>query len=256
MRNSSLYVCSVIGIALAVLLALSAVADPRSALSYFGAVDPSRFEDPVSEEGLVSGDCAWVDKKFETFAGVRVSARVTKQPVWKIEFGEIRAVNIHEAIPSAGVSDSKPYVLVHLDINEKAQSRIDALGKVRCGSFVMLQQGGRDLDFAPVVGLGPGVLPGGSFGSREEAERFYDAIGERVSYFELSGENRAYWQSRNEELVEIAVWYAKCDPDHLKSLGDGLYEHIMTTPLLRQRSERSNCEVSPPQVPLSQNPPE
>ncbi len=256
MRKSSLFVCALIGTALAALLALSAVADRRSALSYFGAVDPSRFEDPVSEEGPVSDDCAWVDKKFETFAGVRVSARVTKQPLWKIEFGEIRAVNIHEAIPSPWVSGSKPYVFVQLEINEEARSRIDALGKVRCGSFVMLQQGRRDLDLSPVVGLGPGVLPGGSFGSREEAERFYGSIGERVSYFELSGEDRAYWQSRNDELVEIAVWYAKCDPDYLKSLGDGLYEHIMTTASLRQRSERSNCEVSPPQVPLSQNSPE
>jgi hypothetical protein len=256
MRNSSLFVCALIGTALAALLALSAVADRRSALSYFGAVDPSRFEDPVSEEGPVSDDCAWVDKKFETFAGVSVSARVTKQPLWKIEFGEIRAVNIHEAIPSPGVSGSKPYVFVHLEINEEARSRIDALGKVRCGSFVMLRQGGRDLDLAPVVGLGPGVLPGGSFGSREEAERFYGSIGERVSYSELSGENRAYWQSRNDELVETAVWYAKCDPDYLKSLGDGLYEHIMTTPSLRQRSERANCEVGPPQVPLSPNSPE
>lgn len=251
-KGSSLLAFAATGIILVGLLVLSAVADRGPTLSYFGAMDPSRVEsDPDVEGSAPNGECAWVESRFETFAGVSVPVRVTKRPRWQLGFDEIRSATVHEAIPSPGATGSHSYVFVHLEISEEARNRIDALREVPCGSFVRVQSDGRDLDLAPIVGLAPGVLPGGSFSSREEAERFYSSIGERVSYVELSDENRAYWQSRNDELVEIAVWYAKCDPDYLKRLGDGLYEHIMATPSLRQRSEQADCEVNPPQVPLS-----
>ncbi len=249
-RNSTLFAWATISIVLIGLVALSAVAARGQLLSYFGAMDPGRVENDVDAKGSETDECAWVDSRFETFAGVPASVRVTKRPRWEVEFDEIRAVSIHEAIPSPGATGSHPYVFVHLEISEEAQNRIDARRKLPCGNFVRVQHDSRDLDLVPIVGIGAGVLPGGSFGSREEAERFYSSIGERVSYVGLSDDDRAYWQARNVELVEIAAWYAKCDPDYLKSLGDGLYEHIMATPSLRQRSEQADCGVDPPRVPL------
>ena len=246
MRGSSHFPCAVAGIILIGLLALSAVADRESKLSYFGAVDPSRVESGSDDERGAPDSCLWVKSGFETFAGISVPIRVTKRAQWQLGFEEMRTVTVHEAIASPGTTVSHPYVFVHLEISEDARNRIDALREAPCGSFVSVQSDGRDLDLAPIVGLGPGVLPGGSFRSREEAERFYGSIGERVSYVELSDEKRTYWQTRNDELVEIAVWHAKCDPDYLKSLGDGLYEHIMATPSLRQRSGQADCAVGPP----------
>lgn len=247
-RGLSLFAGVSTAIILVDLLALTTVADHR--LSYFGTVDPSRVESGSDEERAAPDSCSWVKSRFETFTGISLPVRVTKHAAWHLGFDEIRTVTVHEAIPSPGTTGSHPYVFVHLEISEEARNRIDALREVNCGSFVRVQSDGRDLDLSPIVGLSPGVLPGGSFSSREEAERFYGSIGERVSYVELSDANRAHWQARNDGLVEIALWHAKCDPDYLKSLGDGLHEHIMTTPALRQKSDQADCAAGPPQVPL------
>ncbi|MDG2049781.1 MAG: hypothetical protein P8M78_06440 [Myxococcota bacterium] len=251
MSRSLLLGCAAIGALIAGFVPLSALAERGGKLSYYGAIDPSPVDNEAEAKDSAGGDCAWLDSRFETFAGVPVPVTVTAQPQWEIGFDEIRSATIHEAIPSPGITGSRSYVFVHLKVGEKAKNRIDALKKARCGTFVRVQHDDRDLALARIVGLEPGVLPGGSFGSREEAERFYGAIEERVSFVALSDENRAYWQTRNDELIEMALWYAKCDHDYLKGLGDSLYEHIMTTPSLRERSGRANCDEEPPQVPLN-----
>lgn len=250
MRSLSLVAGVSAAIVLIGLLALSAVAERGAKLSYFGAIDPDPAASDGSVEGSAGDECVWEDSKFETFSGALVSVRVTQQPRWEIRINEIRAVTIYEAMPSPGLSGSHTYVFAQLEVDQATKKRIGSVRSL-CGTYVRVQRDGHDLDLAPIVGLEPGVLPGGSFGSREEAEHFYRAIEERISYVALSDENRAYWQTRNDELTEIALWYAKCDADYLKSLGDGLYEHIRATPSLRQRSDQANCDDEPPQIPLS-----
>jgi len=248
LRSSSRRSFEVVGLALVVLLAVSAKPDRQETLSYFAALDPDPVGRELHADDQARSGCAWVDGTFETFAGIGVPVRSGRDPLWTLKFSEIRSVNIHEAIPSPGIVRTHSYVFVQLELNEEARRRVDPIRKESCGSFVVVRQGDRDLDLAPLRGTGSHLLPGGSFESREDAEHFYRSIEERVSYLELSAKNREYWKSRNQELVEIAVWYAKCDPEYLKSLGDGLYEEILATPDLEKRMERVRCESGPPQI--------
>lgn len=252
LRSSSRRAFEAVGFALLVLLAVSAKTGREATLSYFAALDPDPIDRGLNADDQARSGCTWVDSTFETFAGVGVPVQSAQDPLWTLQFSEIRSVNIHEAIPSPGIVRTQPYVFVQLELNEEARRRVDPIREKSCGSFVIVRQGDRDLDLAPLRGTDSQLLPGGSFQSRNDAERFYRSIEERVSYFELSAENREYWQSRNQELVEIAIWYARCDPGYLRSLGDGLYEEILATPDLEERMKGVRCESGPPQIP---NPP-
>lgn len=245
LRNVATGSALLLFVAIAFAIYSGAVADRSEKLSYYGAIDPDPFDAEPGERASEGDDCAWLDGTFETFAGVPVSVMVTKQPQWEIGFGEIRSATIYEAIPSPGGAWSNSHVFVYLEVGGKTKERIDALREPRCGTFVRVEHDGRHLGIERFEGLEPGVFPGGSFGSREEAERFYGSIEDRVSFAALSEEDRAYWQNQNDELVERALWMLKCDPDYLKSLGDGASEHIMSTPSLRQKWGEANCEQKP-----------
>jgi len=236
-------------ISMILLVPLTAGAGEEPFLIYHAVSEPGGPSEDRAEGDSPPRDCGWQEGLVETFAGELGPVLVSSQPLWTLERGEILKVRIHEAIPTPGVSRAGAAVFALLEVNEAASSRIEAGRERACGDRLLVRGEGSDLELAPRGAVGSPSVPGGSFPSRRSAERFYRSISDRVVHRTLTEESRAYWRKRNLELVDLAIWLARCDPAYLGSLGGGLYQEILASPDLERRMRDVDCGIDPPDVP-------
>lgn len=214
-------------------------------LSYYVAAAPGDWPDDGSPASERSGECDWMTSFVEIFPGMRYRVRHVREPLWEVEFDEIESATIYDADPTPAAVGSHEYVMVEIKVAEGALDPIDWENDIACGSFVVVRTGDRDLDFAALPRVGSEILPGGAFATREEAERFYRGIRGPVSFVAMSPERRASWLRHNRDSVDLVVWYAKCDPDYLRDLGEGYLEAILAMPDIETRMKRMDCGAPP-----------
>lgn len=216
-------------------------------LAYYIALGPPLDPGDETESGENPEDQPRrVAEIFRSFSGAEVPIQRFEDPEFRVDFDEISKVGIQEMAPSPSVSGGASYVSVQLEVDGEWDDRMNRLEARFPRSYLLVRAGDRDLDLVPLqTGRASGV-PGGSFRSRIEAETFYGALAGRIEYASLTNEEREAWQQRNQSLVELSLWYARCDPDRLRALDEGLYEEIIALEDFEERARAVDCGSDPP----------
>jgi hypothetical protein len=219
---------------------LGACGSGAESLAFYAATKPDGQAE--TQDG---GSCNWEKTTFTTFAGVQFPIFRTSKPQWTLDFGKIQSVTVYDAIPSPGIPEPREYVVAELTVTAEAGRAFAKALSSACGDLVVVRYRERDLYFGPEAQRNAVVLPGGAFSDRREAHAFYQSISERVVDVNRSSEESQYWLQRNRDLVDRVVWYAKCDPEYVQGLGDGLYEAILALPDIEERMKNVDCKAPP-----------
>ncbi|MAG29656.1 MAG: hypothetical protein CL908_02035 [Deltaproteobacteria bacterium] len=220
--------------------------EPRQ-FDYYLVLDPSLASEDLAEGRRPALGTGWVRDRFKTIGGATYSIWRTRDPIARVGFDEITNVVVREGIPSPDVEGEGRHWSAELELRGEPERRFADVRSNYPGMFLLVREGAVDLDFAPIdMGRGAGI-PGGTFRSREEAERLFSSRPpDSIVFRELSAAEREYWTTQNRGLVDAAIWFLKCDPGAVQDLADGLVETLRRRPDLDARLAAVDCESDPP----------
>lgn len=228
-------------------------------LELYLAFDPRETADaaepmPLELAGVEATE--WVADRFATIAGIELELRRTAEPVLRIDPEDVERLIVREGIPSPGVVADGESWSAEIELRESAADasrRLAEVAAARQDLFLLTRVSGRNIDLAPLEVGRATTLPGGTFRTREEVERFHAAIlaqapgGLRIE--PLPEAERAFWALRNRALVELAIWQLECDPVAAQRLGDALIEGLRAESDIGQRRAAADCSSAPPRMP-------